>query len=137
VSRLLPELICSDLPSSLAFYRLLGFAIAYERPSERFVYLTRGDAHLMLEQPLNRNRLHPRAELARPYGRGVNLTLDVEDVEGVRAVITEAGHPLYLPLEERWYERAEDAVGVRQFAVQDPDGYLLRVSQNLGTTRLR
>ncbi|MFE3318274.1 hypothetical protein [Nocardia sp. NPDC059195] len=31
-----------------------------------------------------------------------------------------------------WYGRAVDAVGVRQFAVQDPDGYLLRISQDLG-----
>lgn len=34
--------------------------------------------------------------------------------------------------EERWYERDADAIGVRQFAVQDPDGYLLRFSQTLG-----
>ncbi|WP_446225004.1 hypothetical protein ACTWPB_07770 [Nocardia sp. IBHARD005] len=33
----------------------------------------------------------------------------------------------------RWYRRAVDAVGVRQFAGQDPDGYLLRISRDLGT----
>jgi len=137
VSRLLPELICSDLPSSLAFYRPLGFIIEYERASERFAYLTRDDAHLMLEQPLTHDRLHPRAQLAHPYGRGVNLTLDVEDVRGLSAAIAAAGHPLYLPLEQHRYERADDAVGVLQFAAQDPDGYLLRVSQHLGTRRLR
>lgn len=132
MSRLLPELICSDLPSSLAFYRLLGFVVDYERPHERFVYLVRGDAHLMLEQPHNRDRLYPRAELVHPYGRGVNLTLDVDDVDGLHAEVAAAGYELLLPLEERWYARTLDFVGVRQFAVHDPDGYLLRISQHLG-----
>lgn len=133
MSRLLPELICSDLGSSLAFYRLLGFVIDYERPAERFVYLTRGAAHLMLEQPLTKGRLYPHADLVYPYGRGINLTIDVEDVDDTYAAITAAGHCLYLPLEERWYDRTDDSIGVSQFAIQDPDGYLLRVSQSLGT----
>ena len=136
MSRLLPELICSDLQTSLAFYELLGFGIEYERPLERFVYLTRGDAHLMLEQPLTEDRLYPQAALVHPYGRGVNLTLDVDDVEALCTAVTAAGHRVYLPLEERWYDRTDDAVGVHQFAVQDPDGYLLRVSQHLGTRAL-
>ncbi|GAB2594234.1 bleomycin resistance protein [Microlunatus antarcticus] len=133
MSRLLPELICSNLSSSLAFYRLLGFSIEYERPAERFAYLTRADAHLMLEQPHTHDRLYPQAELVHPYGRGINLTLDVDDVQGLHAAVIAAGHHLSLPLEERWYRRTDDAIGVRQFAVQDPDGYLLRISQNLGT----
>ncbi|MEV5754711.1 hypothetical protein AB0L00_43475 [Actinoallomurus sp. NPDC052308] len=87
----------------------------------------------MLEQPLSRDRLYPRAELDPPYGRGLNLTIEVEDVEQIHAAVLAAGRTLFLPLEERWYERAADAVGVRQFAVQDPDGYLLRLSQHLGT----
>ena len=136
VSRLLPELICSDLPSSLSFYNLLGFTVEYERTEERFVYLNRGDAQLMLEQPLTQDRLYPRAELVHPFGRGVNLTLDVEDVQGLHTAVAAAGHLVYLPLEERWYARATDLIGVLQFAVQDPDGYLLRLSQNLGTRDL-
>jgi len=39
---------------------------------------------------------------------------------------------LFLPLEERRYDRGSDAITVRQFAVQDPDGYVLRLSQSLG-----
>ena len=34
--RLVPELICSDLERSLAFYTgVLGFAVRYSRPAER------------------------------------------------------------------------------------------------------
>lgn len=131
--RLIPELICADLRSSLDFYRLLGFRIRYERPEERFAYLERDGVDLMLEQPADHDRLYPRAPLEHPYGRGINLTIDVDDVAELHAAITSTGRDLYLPLEDRWYRRATDAVGVRQFTVQDPDGYLLRISQDLGT----
>lgn len=128
-----PELICSDLQSSLDFYRVLGFRIRYDRPQERFAYLERGSVELMLEQPLHPDRLYPRAELVYPYGRGINLTIAVDDVDQLHAAVLSTGKELYLPLEERWYQRANDAIGVRQFAVQDPDGYLMRISQDLGT----
>jgi hypothetical protein len=39
---------------------------------------------------------------------------------------------MFLPLEEKWYRRAAAEVAVRQFAVQDPDGYLVRLSQSIG-----
>lgn len=73
---LIPELICSDLQASLEFYRLLGFRIRYERPEERFAYLERDGADLMLEQPTDHERVYPHAPLAHPYGRGINLTID-------------------------------------------------------------
>jgi len=133
VPRVIPELICSDLDASLAFYGLLGFTIRYQRPEERFVYLTRDGAALMLEQPHTHARLYPHAELAQPYGRGMNLSIDVDDVEKVHAAVTRAGYELFLHLEERWYDRREDAIGVRQFVVQDPDGYLMRLTQDIGT----
>lgn len=131
--RLIPELICADLRASLEFYGLLGFRIRYERPAERFAYLERDGIDLMLEQPTDHERLYPHAPLEYPYGRGINFTIDVDDVAELHAVITATGRELFLPLEDRWYARATDVVGVRQFAVQDPDGYLLRISQNLGT----
>jgi catechol 2,3-dioxygenase-like lactoylglutathione lyase family enzyme len=50
--RLVPELVCSDLARSLDFYvGVLGFAVVYERTEERFAYLEREGAELMLEQP--------------------------------------------------------------------------------------
>lgn len=42
-----------------------------------------------------------------------------------------------LPLEERWYRRDDLEIGVRQFAVQDPDGYLIRLSQSIGKSAVR
>jgi hypothetical protein len=38
-----------------------------------------------------------------------------------------------LDLEDRWYDRDSLSFGNRQFVVQDPDGYLLRFFQDLGS----
>ncbi|WP_425309962.1 hypothetical protein AADG42_14735 [Ammonicoccus fulvus] len=35
--------------------------------------------------------------------------------------------------EVQWYRTGADEVGVRQFLVQDPDGYLLRPQSAVGT----
>jgi hypothetical protein len=53
-AKLIPELLASDLAESLGFWRdLLGFAIAYQRPEEAFVYLERPEgAQIMLSQRL-------------------------------------------------------------------------------------
>jgi catechol 2,3-dioxygenase-like lactoylglutathione lyase family enzyme len=129
--KLVPELICSDIKRSLRFYTdVLGFAVLYDRPEERFAYLDRGGVHLMIEQPTERAFL--AGELAHPYGRGMNLQIEVQDVDALYAAVTTAGAPIYLPIEERWYRRHSTLVGNRQFVVQDPDGYLLRLYEDLG-----
>jgi catechol 2,3-dioxygenase-like lactoylglutathione lyase family enzyme len=74
-----PELYCSDLERSLAFYvGLMGFAVQFRRPEERFAYLDRDGAEIMLEQPTGRTFF--TAELEHPYGRGVNFQIEVADV---------------------------------------------------------
>jgi catechol 2,3-dioxygenase-like lactoylglutathione lyase family enzyme len=131
--RLVPELICSDLDRSLQFYQdLLGFRILYARHEERFAFLERDGAELMLEQPLRHDRLWPSAELVKPFGRGVNFEIQVFNVDQLHAAVTGAGFSCFLALEQRWYRRDDIEIGVRQFAVQDPDGYLIRLSQSIG-----
>lgn len=132
-AKLVPELVCSNFAESRRFYtELLGFRVLYSRPEERFAYLDRDGAELMLEQPVSEGRLSPRTELAYPFGRGINFQIEVSDVEQLHAAILAAGVAVYLPLEDRWYQRQNDEIGVRQFAIQDPDGYLLRFSQVIG-----
>jgi lactoylglutathione lyase len=132
-SRLVPEMICSDLDQSLRFYvDLLGFGVLYARPEDRFAFLEREGAELMLEQPKTHDRLWPIAELAKPFGRGVNFEIKVSNVDQLHSAIVAAGYDCFLPIEERWYRRNDLELGVRQFAVQDPDGYLIRLSQSIG-----
>lgn len=135
---LVPELICSDLERSLTFYvELLGFRLLYDRPEHRFAYLDRDGAELMLEQPHQQDRLWPHAPLEPPFGRGINLQIRVENVDALHAGVVGAGVAIFLPLEERWYRRDDTEIGVRQFAVQDPDGYLVRLQQDLATRPIR
>jgi len=71
---IVPELHCSDFGASLVFYTsVCGFAIDYTRNEERFAYLRRGDARLMIEQTRDPSRRFVAAELTYPFGRGMNL----------------------------------------------------------------
>ncbi len=127
-ARLVPELIVSDIGRSVEFYtRLLGFDVMFDRPEERFAYLDRQGAQLMLEQPSNRAFL--LGDLQFPYGRGMNLQIDVDDLDVLYDSVVKAGGRLALPLEEKWYRVGDDSFGQRQFVVVDPDGYLLRFCQ--------
>jgi catechol 2,3-dioxygenase-like lactoylglutathione lyase family enzyme len=128
---LVPELGVSDIQASLSFWRdLLGFEIAYDRPAARFAYLVRGRLQVMLCE-LN-GRWEP-AEMQRPFGRGVNFQMMVDRIAPMLDALTEANWPLFEPPNEAWYRVGEFEVGQREFLVQDPDGYLLRFVERLGT----
>lgn len=123
---LVPELLVTDLDVSLRFWvDRCGFTIRYDRPDERFAYLVLGSAHLMLEQAgAGRNWL--TGPLDPPLGRGVNLQISVADSDAVAAALDRAGVPLFMAPETKWYATGDTEVGVRQFLVADPDGYLIR-----------
>jgi catechol 2,3-dioxygenase-like lactoylglutathione lyase family enzyme len=129
--KLVPELICSDINRSRSFYTyVLGFRILFERREERFAYLEREGAQLMIEQPQGRRFL--AGDLTPPYGRGINLQIEATDVEGLYGALHKGGIAVFLPMEEKWYRKNGTELGQRQFIVQDPDGYLLRFFQDLG-----
>lgn len=131
---IVPELYVSDFARSLAFYTvIIGFEVRYARPEERFVYLSLGAAELMLEQPTLPERTFLAGELVFPYGRGMNLSVPVDDADAVYERVKQANASVLLPPEERWYRQNAQEAGNRQFVVADPDGYLLRIVQPLGT----
>ena len=142
---LVPELDVSALATSLRFYaEVLEFRILFERSAERFAYLERDGVELMIEEAAGPGRRFRTAALERPFGRGVNFQLRVEDVDGVHARAVEAGVEIVVPIEERWYgvdvaERGgrwqvegPTEAGNRQFVLADPDGYLWRPFRDLG-----
>jgi catechol 2,3-dioxygenase-like lactoylglutathione lyase family enzyme len=130
---LVPELDVTDLDASLAFYcDVLGFQVRYLRPEERFAYLKREGAELMLEEAAGPGRRFRTAPLERPFGRGANFQIQVTDAPGLVERVRGAGAPILIDLEDRWYRRGDGEVGNRQFVVVDPDGYLLRFFEDLG-----
>ena len=89
---LVPELDVSDLAQSLEFYvGLIGFAVLYERPEERFAYLTLDRAHVMLKEAAGPGRRFHLAPLEHPYGRGANLMIKVADASALCARVEAAG----------------------------------------------
>lgn len=131
---LVPEFAVSDWKASRDFYvDLIGFTVAYERPEEGFCFLRLGDAQLMIDQ-IGAGRTFDIAEapLEKPLGRGLNVQIRAPNVLAIIDRLTSSGISLYLPLEERWYRRNDAEVGNRQFVVADPDGYLLRLFEDLG-----
>lgn len=129
---LVPELSITDLQTSLRFWRdLCGFTVVFDRPEEGFAYLDRDGAQLMLDQR-GLTRDWETGPMQIPYGRGVNFQVRVPALEPVLAALAAADWPLFLAPEEKWYRTGEIETGVRQFLVQDPDGYLVRFSMWLG-----
>lgn len=130
---LVPELLVSDIRASIDFWcGLCGFEIAYERPEERFAYLTKGSAHVMLEERgVGRNWV--TGELVRPFGRGINFQIRVAEIDAIASVLHDAGVMLFMEPETKWYRVSDTAeAGVRQFLVTDPDGYLIRFQSSAG-----
>jgi catechol 2,3-dioxygenase-like lactoylglutathione lyase family enzyme len=125
--KLVPELDVADLDRALHFYtEVCGFRVDYERPEEGFAYLEREGAELMLQAADGPGRRFRTAPLERPFGRGINLQIEVEDAVGLHAKVLEAGVEPLVGLERRRYRVRGDEVATEQFVVADEDGYLLR-----------
>ncbi|MGI8793684.1 MAG: bleomycin resistance protein [Acidimicrobiales bacterium] len=140
-----PELDVTELATSLGFYtEVLGFRTLFERRAERFAYLERDGVELMIQEAAGPGRRFRTAPLERPFGRGVNFQISVDDVDAVHARAVKAGADIVIPMEERWYrvDVAESGgrwtvegptqAGNRQFVLADPDGYLWRPFRDLG-----
>lgn len=131
-SKLVPELIVTDLQRSLAFWvPLLGFQVAYQRPEQGFAYLDLNGAQVMLEQ-IDLDEQWITGRLEAPLGRGINFQIEVAEVAPVIERLHNSGWPLFQACEDAWYRAGDVEVGQRQFLVQDPDGYLLRLGERLG-----
>lgn len=130
---LIPELLVSDTQNSLAFYcGLCGFQVDYERPEEGFACISLGTACLMLEQRgVGRNWV--TGPLENPLGRGINFQISVPRIEPILAALGDESYVLFMSPETTWY-RIDDhtEVGVEQFLVADPDGYLIRFQAPIG-----
>ncbi len=138
---LVPELYITALPASLAFWcDLLGFRVLYDRPEQGFAAIEREGIEFMLEEYETgpSERCWDTGPREKPYGRGINFEMTVSDIAPLLERLKHAPWPIFFGPEERWYRiGAAEETGVRQFLVQDPDGYLLRLSQSLGQRPLQ
>jgi len=130
-AKLVSELLVEDIKASLHFWTvLLGFDIAYQRPEHRFAYLERPEgAQIMLHQ---RADVWETGALERPYGRGVMFQVYVDSISDIQTRLQSADWPLHTGPRDVWRRHGDREGGKREIFVQDPDGYLIMLAEDLG-----
>jgi catechol 2,3-dioxygenase-like lactoylglutathione lyase family enzyme len=134
-ARMVVELHVSDLEVSRSFWQgVLGFGTAFERPEERFAYLEhpQGPQVMLCEQ----NGRFETGPLERPFGRGAMFQIYLPDIGPVLSALAARDWPIYLGPREVWRRTGGCESGQRELFVQDPDGYLLLIGQNVGRRSL-
>ena len=127
----IPELSVSNIENSLNFYKVAGFKIEYERPENKFTFLSLGKIQFMLQE-ITDNDKWKTGELKYPFGNGINFQLEVDNVDEIYKSIKNSNYKIAFEMEENWYRQGDKLLGNKEFLVQDPDGYLLRFSEDLG-----
>ena len=121
-----PNLVVSDIDRSTAFYRdVLGIPVHMTVPDAApfaFVWLQQGDVNIFLNDRKTVGELDPHLA-NRPLGGSFTIYIRVTGVDEIwervqgRAKVAEA-------INTKFY-------GMREFAIEDPDGYLITVSEEM------
>lgn len=123
------ELFVADTTRSTAFYRdVLGFEATAEFGDDGSSYaeLRNGGAIIGVQRAdaLDHALADDDPAVFRSPPSGVEIVLEVGDVEAYRERVRVSGYPVDAELEERPW-------GEVDFRVRDPDGYYLRVTSRL------
>lgn len=121
-----PNLVVRDLAASTAFYRdVLGFAVHQtvpETPPFVFVWLTRGDVTVFLNDPVA--AAHDNPHFTTPnYGGTATLFFVIEGVD--------AFHALVMPHARVVMALKTQPYGMREFSILDPDGHVLTFAERV------
>lgn len=130
-NKLIPELSVSNLENSLNFYKTAGFNLEYERPENKFAFISLGEIQFMLQE-LTASDKWDIGKLTYPFGNGINFQLEIENIDTIYNAFKENNYKITFDIEENWYRQDNKLLGNKEFLVQDPDGYLLRFSEDLG-----
>ena len=120
---LIPELSVTDINKSKEFYQKIGFKIKYERPENKFCFLELEENQIMIEE-INDN--WNTGKLEYPFGRGINISMSISDVELLFQHIKKQDIEIFKELEIHTYRVDNQEYTDKEFLIQDPDGYLLR-----------
>ena len=131
----IPELSVTNLENSLNFYKLVGFKLEYDRPENRFAFISLGEIQFMLQEISNDDKWNI-APITYPFGNGINFQLEVDNVDNIYDNLKNANYEIAFDIEENWYRQDNKLLGNKEFLVQDPDGYLLRFSEDLGERKI-
>ncbi|MBN2458208.1 VOC family protein [Candidatus Woesearchaeota archaeon] len=143
-NKLIPELGVIDFDKSINFYvEIVGFKMEYFRgdgkQEHRFALISMQGSQLMIDEitdPGSKDDRFITAKLEYPFGRGINFQIMVENADSILSRLEKNRYPIHMGLKENWYRQDDQLLGNKEFMVLDPDGYLLRFAEDLGTKPL-
>lgn len=130
-SKNIPELSVTNLKNSLNFYKTARFKVEYDRPENKFAFISLGKIQFMLQEMADNNKWDV-APLSYPFGNGINFQLEVENLDEIYNSFKNSNYKITFDIQENWYRQDNKVLGNKEFLIQDPDGYLLRFSEDLG-----
>lgn len=126
-NKLIPELSVKDIEKSKHFYiNILNFKLEYERPENKFAFLSYNGSQIMLEQ-INDN--WNVGKLQYPFGRGINFQIETKEIDSISQRLKDNNIKIYKDIFESQYIANGKVYKEKELLVQDPDGYLLRFQQ--------
>lgn len=120
---LIPELSVKDINKSISFYLSLRFKIIYERKKDKFYFIQLEDNQIMIEEINNNWNV---GNLEYPFGRGVNISMSIKNIDKYYKQICDLKIKIFRPLTTNNYLVQGRNYADKEFLIQDPDGYLLR-----------
>ena len=128
-----PNLVVSNVERSMAFYRdVLGFSVTAtvpDGPPYAFAWMQRDGVSVFLN---SHESIEEHADLsARPIGGTATLfiTLEADDIRtGIDALFASIAPRarVIMALKDQFY-------GLREFGLEDPDGYVVFFAQRIAT----
>jgi uncharacterized glyoxalase superfamily protein PhnB len=126
-NKLTPNLIVANVERSLAFYiDTLGFERGLTVPDESpfvFASVTSGPVEIFFNDAATAVKEYP-AFAGKPIGATGTMFVEMQGVDALHERIKPAAK-LVMPLETKFY-------GMREFAVEDPDGYVITFAERVG-----
>ena len=92
---LIPELSVTNILTSTKFYVLLGFNVKYERKENKFVFLEYENNQIMIEEVNNNWSV---GKLSYPFGNGINLSMEVSDIDALYQKVKKLDIPIFREL---------------------------------------
>ena len=124
--KLTPNLLVANVERSLAFYvDTLGFARGMTVPDASpfvFAAVTSGDVEIFFNDAATAVKEYP-AFAGKPLGATGTMYVDVEGVDALHERL-KSSVTITMPLVTQFY-------GVREFAILDPDGYVITFAQRV------
>lgn len=127
-NKLIPELSVTNIEKSKKFYLDLGFKIKYERVEDKFCFLELEGNQLMIEE-IN-DHWSDGSTLEYPFGRGINISMEVSNIEIIKNNALKNNYPLFIDIMENKYLVDDKEYIDREFLIKDIDGYTLRFNDS-------